>query len=419
MLMSFTPWSLASTASRASGGVPLVFRDVRIDGVGRRHLSGRIDHRDLDPGAQPRIKPEGRQPPRRSRQQERLEIEPEDPNRLFFGRLQQTALEFQIEPGQQLDAPGLAHRLDQPVVGGASLMADTEARRDPCATERVGILALSRQQFQAENALIAAPEERQRAMRRHLGDRLAVIEIVRELAAFRFLAFDHTGHQDAALPEIVAQLTRQFGILGEALHQDLSCPFERGGRVGDPSRGIHEVRGADLGDQGRIAEQRIRQRLQPGLAGDQRLGATLLLVGQIEVFKPLLGLGGQDLGVQLGGQLALLLDTLEHRDPAFAQLAQIAEPLLQMTQLDIVETASGLLAIAGDKGHGRALVQQSDGRLHLSRTGGDFLTDGLDHAHHRFPMVRYRLKNRPQMHWHTALTAVANDGVHHGRTGGG
>ncbi len=261
-------------------------------------------------------------------------------------------------------------------------MADAEARGDPCATERVGILALSGQQFQAENALITAPEERQRAMRRHLGDGLAVVEIVRELAAFRFLAFDHTGHQDAALPEIVAQLARQFGILGEAFHQDLARPFERGGRVGDPFRRVDEIRGADLGDQGWIAEQGIRQRLQPGLAGDHRLGAALLLVGQIEVFEPLLGRGGQDLGVQFGGQLALLLDALEHRDPPLGQFAQIPEPFLQMTQLDIVETAGGLLAVTGDKGHGRALVQQSDGRLHLGRAGGDFLTDGLNHAYH-------------------------------------
>jgi hypothetical protein len=43
------------------------------------------------------------------------------------------------------------------------------------------------------------------------------------------------------------------------------------------------------------------------------LGAAFELVGQVQVFEFLLGGRGLDRGTQLGRQLALLLDALEHR----------------------------------------------------------------------------------------------------------
>ena len=314
-----------------NGRIPPVFRDMRINGVRRRHLAGRIHHRDLDPGAQTRIQPQGRQPTRRRRQQQRLEIQPEDADRLFFGGFQQTTLEFQIEPGLELDAPGLAHRLAQPVVGGAALMTDTETAGDQPATGGVGILALPRQQVEREHALIASTKERQRTVRGHPGDGLAIIEIIRELGTFLLLAVDDPGDQDAVLPEMVAQPPGQFGVLGEALHQDLARAFQRLRRIRDAFRRRDMGAGQFMRDLAGIGQNRIGQRLQSGLARNLGLGAPFGLVGQIKVFQPLLGHGPIDLGLEFGRQFALFIDALEHGCPPLGQLAQIAEPLFQQT----------------------------------------------------------------------------------------
>ena len=62
---------------------------------------------------------------------------------------------------------------------------------------------------------------------------------------------------------------------------------------------------------------------------------------------------------QLRRQLALLVDALEDGRAAILQLAQIAEPLLELAQLRVVEPAGLLLAVARDERHGRALAEQA------------------------------------------------------------
>ena len=59
----------------------------------------------------------------------------------------------------------------------------------------------------------------------------------------------------------------------------------------------------------------------------------------------------------------------EDRPAAVLELAQIGEARLQRAQLRVVERAGRLLAVAGDEGHGRTLVQKPD-------RGGDLA--GLD-----------------------------------------
>ena len=51
---------------------------------------------------------------------------------------------------------------------------------------------------------------------------------------------------------------------------------------------------------------------------------------------------------------------------AFAhQLAQVGQAHFQFAQLDVVEAVGGLLAVAGDEGHGGAAIQQLHGRFDL------------------------------------------------------
>jgi hypothetical protein len=63
------------------------------------------------------------------------------------------------------------------------------------------------------------------------------------------------------------------------------------------------------------------------------------LVGQVQVFQLLLGGRGLDGGAQLGRELALFLDALEHRRAAVFQLAQVAQTGLQLAQLDVVQAS--------------------------------------------------------------------------------
>ena len=65
---------------------------------------------------------------------------------------------------------------------------------------------------------------------------------------------------------------------------------------------------------------------------------------------------------QLGRELALLLDALQHGGAPVLQLAQVAEALLQLAELRVVEAARLLLAVAGDERHGRAFAEQLHGR---------------------------------------------------------
>ncbi len=226
-------------------------------------------------------------------------------------------------------------------------------------------------------------------MRGNLPPRLVVFEIVPELGARLRLALDQPRHQHAVLGQVLAQAAQEVGVLAEAFHQNLPGAVQGRLDVGHALVGVEEFPGLGLGLEIRVGQQGIGQRLEARLAGDLRLGPALGFVRQIEVFQPLLGLGLHQLGLQLGGELALLLDTGEHRRTPRFQLAQIIQALGQMAQLGVVQAAGGLLAVAGDEGHGGALVEQGDGGLDLDGGGAEFLGDaGFDGGQHKDQMAR-------------------------------
>ena len=171
-------------------------------------------------------------------------------------------------------------------------------------------------------------------MRRYLGERLVVFEVVGELGALLLLAGDQPRTELALAPQPLAQAPHQLGVLGEALHEDLLGAVQ--GRLGVLDGGDVAVRGTQvasrlgLGSEARVGEQRLGQGLEPGLAGDLRLGTPLLLVRKVEVFEALLGVGGTDAGGQGVGELALLVDGGEHRLAALLELAQVGESLMEL-----------------------------------------------------------------------------------------
>lgn len=242
------------------------------------------------------------------------------------------------------------------------MVADLEARSDahlagrrpgrPGAVGGVGVQA----ELQPQHAFVTSAQQCQGAVRGHRHDGLAKIEPVAKLSAFVLLAIDHARDDDAVIAQELAELAKQGGVLGEMLHEDLARAVEHGLGVAEAGLAIEVVGSFDLRAELRIGEQGFGQRRDAGFAGDLRLGAALLLVGQVEVFETLLGLGILDGFAQLGGKLALFFDAREHSRAALLEFAQIAEALLEVAQLGVVEGAGHFLAVAGDERHGRAFI---------------------------------------------------------------
>lgn len=262
------------------------------------------------------------------------------------------------------------------------------------------VLLFAQAQLDEQHARIAAAEQRQRAVRRHVADRLAVGVVVAELLFLGgFLALDHGGGDHALVPQVVAHLAEQLRGLAELFGEDVARAVQRGLGVGHAAfRGrlaVDELGGLGLRVERGIGEQRLGQRLQAAFAGDLRAGAALGLVGQVEVFQHLLGLGCLDGGAQRVGQLALFLDGSQDGRAAVFQLAQVQQALFQVAQLRIVQVVGGFLAVARDERHGGAFIQQLHGggdllRLHR-QLGGDAGDDLLQHGiGHCFQGVRWK-----------------------------
>ncbi|MNC24499.1 hypothetical protein D3C75_725540 [compost metagenome] len=232
-----------------------------------------------------------------------------------------------------------------------------------------GTLIVTCDQREVEDPLVAPAQHGQHAVGGGLVQRLVMLEVILELGPFLLLARHHPGAQGGVLPQVVPQLLKEIRLLGEALHQDVAGAVEGRLAVGDPLLGIEEAGRRLLRILHGVGEQQVGQRLQPGFDGHLPLGATLGLVGEVEVFEPGLAVGTVQLAGQLGSHLTLLLDGANDHLAAIFQLTQIAEAALQGTQLTVVQTAGHLLAITGDKGNGRAFIQQAHGGLHLFRAG--------------------------------------------------
>ena len=103
-------------------------------------------------------------------------------------------------------------------------------------------------EIEGEDALVAAAQHGERAMRRHVLDALAELEIVGELRAFLVLALAHSEASVALAPQPFAQAADQRGRLGDALDEDVARAFQRGLGVGDAFAGIDELRGFGFRD---------------------------------------------------------------------------------------------------------------------------------------------------------------------------
>ena len=100
-----------------------------------------------------------------------------------------------------------------------------------------------------------------------------------------------------------------------------------------------------------------------------------MLERQVDVFQLLLGRRTGNRQAQRIGQLALLVNGLEHGHAAVFQLAQVGQAFMKRAQLRVVEPARGFLAVAGHKRNRGTAVQQLHRSADLLRLDIQFLSN--------------------------------------------
>ena len=389
-------------------GVPAPMRFMRIDRVGGEQLAGRIDDRDLHPGAQARVEAHGGAHAGGRSEQQILEVLTEDADRFVLGAFAQFGQQFGFERRLHFHAPGPAHDGGEPGIGRALRLAHADQRAQPRFARMR--LALGHEFFgrivererDAEQAELAAAEDRERAVRRHGAPGLGVIEIIAELLRFGFLAFGELGSHHAFGAQFFAQVAEHLGVFGKFLGQDVARAVERGLGIGHLF--IEEFGRLGLRIERRVVEQSARQGLEPGFARDLGAGAALGLVRQVKVFERLLGRGARDRRAEFGRQLALFGDAREDGAAAFFEFAQVDQTLGQVAQLRVVEAAGDFLAVTGDERHGRAFVEQLHRVADLLGAHREFLGNLGDNP--PLDLVRMRLVR------HSYSTPAAMKGAH-------
>ena len=242
--------------------------------------------------------------------------------------------------------------------------------------------------------------------------RLVAVELHRNLQEFLPLAAVDREHPVAGDPaerlaEIVVQPIDAVLVLGGFGHQaavghaDEPQPLAHGGVVGnlfgnDVLGALQRVlrrphpffridvgrrEGERVGTGTLLCVNRIGERLKTAFLRHRGAGAALGTVGAVDVVD--FGHGGRrvERRRKLRGHRPLLLNGGAHLLPLLVEAAQVFEPFVQLTQHLVVERAGHLLAVAGDKRDGVAVVDEFDGVFHLLRAQVEFGGQGSENIH--------------------------------------
>ena len=359
------------------------------------YLAGAVDYRHLDPGTQAGIEPQRWPRTCRSEQEQIFQVGSKNVDGFGFSRFTHLGDQIGFNLCRQLHAPGPAHHIRQPFVGGPAVIPDAPVGGNSLLGGMgltAILLSIAHNNRIGQNALIAAPKNGQRPVRRNLSQRFNVVEVIPELGAFVFLAFHHSDFQLAFLPDEIAQGAKQLGIFGKTLHQNVAGTVQSGFDILNAGFRI-EVTGSDgFRILGGIVVEGIGQRLQTCFPGNLRLGAALGLVGQVKIFQAVLGVGSFDGGPQLVGQLALFLNAVEDGAPAVFQLTQVAQPLFQGPQLAIVQGTRYFFSVASNKGNGSAFIKKGNGGINLLFTYAELFGNAPGNTVHA-ASIWYRIRN--------------------------
>ena len=198
-------------------------------------------------------------------------------------------------------------------------------------------------------------------MRRDRLHRLLELVVLLELGRFVGLARHDLRGQLAVLGVLAAHERADLRGVGQHLGDDVARPGQRvvraRDRLADEPRRLRRRVAV-----GPLAEDPLRQRLEPPLARHRRPGLAARPVRRIQVLELGLAARRAQLGLELGGQLALLGDRRQDHRPPGLELDHVRALLLDRADLHLVEPAGPLLAVARDERHGVALVEHRDHR---------------------------------------------------------
>ena len=186
-----------------------------------------------------------------------------------------------------------------------------------------------------QGVFLLAAVDGQDAVRRDVADRLAELEVILVIQPLPFGEFLALGGTElAGVPQDGADMPRTSADSAIISARMCCTPASTSSGVVSSFSGltIAGSTSARLPTAGSPFQIGQGQRLEALLAGGRGQGALLGLVGQIEVFEPLGIVGGEDGGLQLVGQLALVLDALEDGLLAVGELPQQADALLDGAQ---------------------------------------------------------------------------------------
>ena len=181
------------------------FPDLDVSGIGRHQFASGIDHRHFYPGTQTRIEAHRCTQSGRGRHQQIVQVTGKDVDCFIFRAFAHGTHQFGFQMHQHLDAPGPAHYAFAPAIRRGIVQAQAKVIHDDLLAIalfgrlielRIGI------QRKLEYAFVTPTEHRQRAVRRHRGQRFVMIEIVAEFRPFLF--FDLLWSDPSHTPEVAA-----------------------------------------------------------------------------------------------------------------------------------------------------------------------------------------------------------------------
>ena len=339
-----------------------------------KHSARVVNDRGFDTRTEARVKTKNCMVSGRRGKKQVAQIFSKDADCRFFCALPEFFKKIALNGKTKLHAPCPAADAKEPHICGASGSADAEEISKP----RFRRMRITRFIFgrklnrYRKETLPAAAKNGKRTMRRDFRERFPEIEVITEFFRPLFFRFHEPRDKLSARGHEGAQIFSQLCIETEAFRKNVSCAIKRCLRIGKTLFGIDEGSRLTKGIQRPVGQKLLCERFKTRFLRNGRTRAALALIGCIKVFKLLLGLGFQKALLQSIIKLPLSLNCGKDCLSTIIKLSEIHKTLFERPQLCIRESAGHFLAVAGDKRHGCAFVEESDGRFHLGGARRNF-----------------------------------------------
>ena len=243
-----------------------------------------------------------------------------------------------------------------------------------------------------EHPLFLSAEEGEDAVRGCAQGILLPVEPRLVFPSLLFFVLSNLGAEHGTAAEEIAHFVACLHVLAHPLGYDVACAGQRlVGRLHALLR-VDKLLGQLFQIAGVLFLQLVGEGFQPTFDGHGGAGAAFGLIGEVQVFQLRHSGSCLNLLLQLGRQLALLLNGGQDGLAAFVNLFQLQKQVADGGNLYFVKAPRHLFAVAGYKGYCGTLFQQLDGLLHLTWTQVQLFGDdsGVVHGKEGFKKKRAR-----------------------------